>query len=70
MIESGVDPDAKLFNMFFTKSDASIASARDRVKRPKHVALLDYEIELALIFCEFRRNPASDSDLMSATVPI
>jgi 2-keto-4-pentenoate hydratase/2-oxohepta-3-ene-1,7-dioic acid hydratase in catechol pathway len=50
MIESGMDPDAKLFNMFFTKSDASIASARDRVKRPKHVALLDYEIELALIF--------------------
>jgi len=50
MIESGMDPDAKLFNMFFTKSDASIASARDRVKRPRHVALLDYEIELALIF--------------------
>ena len=50
MIESGMDPDAKLFNMFFTKSDASIASARDHVKRPKHVALLDYEIELALIF--------------------
>ncbi len=23
MIESGMDPDAKLFNMFFTKSDAS-----------------------------------------------
>ena len=50
MIELGMDPDAKLFNMFFTKSDASIASARDRVKRPRHVALLDYEIELALIF--------------------
>ena len=30
MIESGMDPDAKLFNMFFTKSDASIASARER----------------------------------------
>jgi 2-keto-4-pentenoate hydratase/2-oxohepta-3-ene-1,7-dioic acid hydratase in catechol pathway len=50
MIESGMDPDAKLFNMFFTKSDASVASARDRVTRPRHVALLDYEIELALIF--------------------
>ena len=50
MIESGLDPDAKRFNMFFTKSDASIASARDRVTRPKHVALLDYEIELALVF--------------------
>ena len=50
MIESGMDPDAKLFNMFFTKSDASIASAQGVVTRPKHVALLDYEIELALVF--------------------
>ena len=50
MLESGMDPDAKLFNMFFTKSDASVASARERVTRPKHVVLLDYEIELALVF--------------------
>lgn len=57
MIESGMDPDAKLFNMFFTKSDASVASARDRVTRPKHVALLDYEIELALVF----RRPISSA---------
>ena len=50
MIESGMDPDAKLFNMFFTKSDASVSAARGAVQRPPHVALLDYEIELALIF--------------------
>jgi 2-keto-4-pentenoate hydratase/2-oxohepta-3-ene-1,7-dioic acid hydratase in catechol pathway len=50
MMESGMDPDAKLFNMFFTKSDASVASAHGRVTRPNHVALLDYEIELALVF--------------------
>jgi 2-keto-4-pentenoate hydratase/2-oxohepta-3-ene-1,7-dioic acid hydratase in catechol pathway len=50
MIESGMNPDAKLFNMFFTKSDASVASANDMVVRPNHVALLDYEIELALVF--------------------
>lgn len=50
MIESGMDPDEKHFNMFFTKADASIASARDDVTRPAHVKLLDYEIELALIF--------------------
>ena len=50
MIESGMDPDEKRFNMFFTKSDASISSARDEVARPSHVKLLDYEIELALIF--------------------
>ena len=50
MIESGMDPDAKAFNMFFTKSDASIASASQVVHRPAHVKLLDYEIELALVF--------------------
>ena len=50
MIESGMDPDAKLFNMFFTKADASISSAREAVARPQHVKLLDYEIELALVF--------------------
>jgi 2-keto-4-pentenoate hydratase/2-oxohepta-3-ene-1,7-dioic acid hydratase in catechol pathway len=50
MIESGMDPDAKAFNMFFTKSDASIASASAVVRRPAHVKLLDYEIELALVF--------------------
>ena len=57
MIESGMDPDAKLFNMFFTKSDASIGPARGSVQRPKHVMLLDYEIELALVF----RRPISSS---------
>ena len=50
MIESGMDPDAKAFNMFFTKSDASVASAKGTVTPPKHVSLLDYEVELALVF--------------------
>jgi 2-keto-4-pentenoate hydratase/2-oxohepta-3-ene-1,7-dioic acid hydratase in catechol pathway len=50
MIESGLNPDEKRFNMFFTKSDASVTSARAKVVRPSHVKLLDYEIELALIF--------------------
>src|SRR5271168_5101816 len=50
MIESGMDPDAKAFNMFFTKSDASVTSAKGTVTAPKHVSLLDYEVELALIF--------------------
>jgi 2-keto-4-pentenoate hydratase/2-oxohepta-3-ene-1,7-dioic acid hydratase in catechol pathway len=61
MIESGMDPDAKLFNMFFTKSDASISSAHGAVERPKHVMLLDYEIELALIF----RRPISSAVTIS-----
>ena len=50
MIESGMNPDAKAFNMFFTKSDASVTSAKGTVTPPKHVSLFDYEIELALIF--------------------
>ena len=31
MIESGLDPDAKTFNMFFTKSDASLSAANGAV---------------------------------------
>jgi len=50
MIESGMDPDAKAFNMFFEKSDASISPPVGEVVRPAHVSLLDYEIELGLVF--------------------
>jgi 2-keto-4-pentenoate hydratase/2-oxohepta-3-ene-1,7-dioic acid hydratase in catechol pathway len=49
MIESGMNPDAKNFNMFFEKSDASIAPPVGEVFRPAHVRLLDYEIELGLV---------------------
>ena len=50
MIESGLNPDEKNFNMFFEKSDCSINSPTGVVRRPPHVSLLDYEIELALVF--------------------
>ena len=50
MIESGLNPDAKTFNMFFTKSDASISAANGVSTAAPHVSLLDYEIELALVF--------------------
>jgi len=59
MIESGMDPDAKTFNMFFTKADASISPPIGVVKRPQHVALLDYEIELALVFRRAVDSPVS-----------
>jgi 2-keto-4-pentenoate hydratase/2-oxohepta-3-ene-1,7-dioic acid hydratase in catechol pathway len=49
MVESGLDPDAKNFNMFFEKSDASLAPPAGQVVRPTHVRLLDYEIELGLV---------------------
>ena len=59
MIESGLDPDAKAFNMFFMKSDASIAAPVGEVRRPSHVKLLDYEIELALVFRRPIRSPVT-----------
>jgi 2-keto-4-pentenoate hydratase/2-oxohepta-3-ene-1,7-dioic acid hydratase in catechol pathway len=59
MIESGLDPDAKAFNMFFTKSDASISPPVGAVRRPPHVKLLDYEIELALVFRRPIRSPVA-----------
>jgi 2-keto-4-pentenoate hydratase/2-oxohepta-3-ene-1,7-dioic acid hydratase in catechol pathway len=49
MIESGLNPDEKIFNMFFEKSDASVAPPIGEVVRPSHVRLLDYEIELGLV---------------------
>ncbi|MDF3821754.1 fumarylacetoacetate hydrolase family protein [Leptospira sp. 96542] len=50
LIESGLDPNEKNYNLFFTKSDASITSPMGEVIRPSHVRLLDYEIELGLVF--------------------
>lgn len=62
MIESGVDPDEKRFNMFFEKSDASISAPVGSIVRPSHVRLLDYEIELALVF----RKPITSPVTMTA----
>ncbi len=49
MLDSGINPDEKKFNMFFTKSNKSIHSPNGFIEKPKHVQLLDYEIELCLI---------------------
>ena len=49
MIESGVDPDAKKYNMIFTKAPSCIVSATSDVIRPAEVRFLDYEIELGLV---------------------
>jgi 2-keto-4-pentenoate hydratase/2-oxohepta-3-ene-1,7-dioic acid hydratase in catechol pathway len=49
MIESGIDPDGKRFNMVFRKASSSIVSASSDIVRPRHVELLDYEIELGLV---------------------
>ena len=49
MIESGMDPDAKAFNMIFTKAASCIAPANTEVVKPSRVRFLDYEIELGLV---------------------
>ena len=49
MIESGVDPEAKTFNMVFTKASSCIVPADSDVVRPRRVRFLDYEIELGLV---------------------
>lgn len=49
IIESGMDPDVKTFNMIFTKASSCIVPANHDVIRPRHVRFLDYEIELGLV---------------------
>jgi 2,4-diketo-3-deoxy-L-fuconate hydrolase len=49
MIESGMNPDAKTFNMIFTKASSCIVPADSNVVRPQQVRFLDYEIELGLV---------------------
>jgi len=49
MLESGMDPDAKSFNMIFTKASSCIVAAGSDLVRPAFVKFLDYEIELGLV---------------------
>ncbi|WP_168792764.1 fumarylacetoacetate hydrolase family protein [Paraburkholderia aromaticivorans] len=49
MIESGMDPDVKKFNMIFTKATSCVVPADSPVVKPDGVQFLDYEIELGLI---------------------
>lgn len=49
MIESGLDPDVKTYNMIFTKAPSCICPADSDVVKPANVQFLDYEIELGLV---------------------
>jgi 2-keto-4-pentenoate hydratase/2-oxohepta-3-ene-1,7-dioic acid hydratase in catechol pathway len=49
LVETGVKPKDKEFNLLFTKADSSLAPARGGVRRPEGVKLLDYELELGLV---------------------
>jgi len=65
MIESGMNPDAKKFNMIFTKSPDCIVAADSNVILPSQVRFLDYEIELGLVLKRgiHDRKAISDADL-------
>jgi 2-keto-4-pentenoate hydratase/2-oxohepta-3-ene-1,7-dioic acid hydratase in catechol pathway len=62
MIESGVNPDAKNFNMIFTKAASCIVAADSPVIRPAHVRFLDYEVELGLVMRREISGPVEVSD--------
>lgn len=62
MIESGMNPDDKKFNMFFTKSAGSISGPYDDVVKPNHVKLLDYEVELGLVIGKDVTSPMKFDD--------
>jgi 2-keto-4-pentenoate hydratase/2-oxohepta-3-ene-1,7-dioic acid hydratase in catechol pathway len=47
--ESGLQPSDFPFNTIFTKAPSCITAADAPVARPRHVQLLDYEIELGLV---------------------
>ncbi|MFT4570966.1 MAG: 2,4-diketo-3-deoxy-L-fuconate hydrolase [Candidatus Binatia bacterium] len=52
MIESGMNPDDKNFNMIFTKAPSCIVAADSDIIRPPVSQFLDYEIELGLILAK------------------
>ncbi|MGJ8598225.1 fumarylacetoacetate hydrolase family protein, partial [Sulfitobacter sp.] len=62
MIESGMDPDAKHYNMIFTKAQSCICPADSPVIVPKHVRFLDYEIELGLVLRKAINGPVDVTD--------
>lgn len=49
MLESGINPDAKTFNMIFAKDPSCIVAAESDVIQPSRVRFLDYEVELGLV---------------------
>lgn len=62
MIESGMDPDAKSYNMMFTKAASCICPADSDLIKPRHVRFLDYEIELGLVMRSDINGPVQIDD--------
>ncbi|MFC4891578.1 fumarylacetoacetate hydrolase family protein [Pseudofrancisella aestuarii] len=49
MIESGINPNKKNFNMLFRKDESSMCGANSDIIKPSLVKFLDYEIELGIV---------------------
>ncbi len=49
MIESGMNPDDKKFNMIFTKATSCMSPADTDIIRPPVCNFLDYEVELGIV---------------------
>lgn len=62
MIESGMDPDAKTFNMIFRKASSCIVPADSDLIKPNNVSFLDYEIELGLVMKREVNAPVTVTD--------
>src|SRR5208337_1306877 len=62
MIESGIDPDRKIYNMIFTKASSCIVAADSDVVQPRSVRFLDYEIELGLVIGKAIEGPVAITD--------
>lgn len=60
--EVGIDPDTITSNVFFGKAVSSLAGARDPIRRPARVQLLDYEVELGLVIGKAIRGPERIDD--------
>lgn len=61
IIEAGMDPDSKSFNMFFRKASSCLCGPNDAIQKPSHVQLLDYEVELGLVLGRDIAEPESFS---------
>ncbi|MBC9249745.1 fumarylacetoacetate hydrolase [Pseudomonas alcaligenes] len=62
MIESGMDPDVKNFNMIFTKATSCMVAADSPLIKPRAVRFLDYEIELGLVLKRAISGPVQVSE--------
>jgi 2-keto-4-pentenoate hydratase/2-oxohepta-3-ene-1,7-dioic acid hydratase in catechol pathway len=60
--ESGMDPSRIGFNTIFTKAPSCLTSAHADVARPRHVRLLDYELELGLVM----RRPLREATIVGS----